>query len=441
MSETKPVTWYDDPSHFRKTSRREFLYVGLVGGLGLSLGKMMKLHAEEALVTSPKAESLIHIFLPGGASAQESWDPKPFAPIEYRGPLGTIETKLPGIRFSEHMKETAKIADKITVVRSMTHGEAAHERGTHNMFTGYRPSPALNYPAMGSVVSHELGSRNNLPPYVCIPNVPNEFAGSGYLSTAHGPFSLGSDPANKGFSVRDLNMHNGITPERFDRRRNILQTVDDHFRTLEKSDAITAMDSFYQSAYALVSSKEAREAFNLAAEPEAIRNQYGQHEAGQRMLMARRLVEGGVRFVSLTYAGWDHHANIARALEKQLPNFDQAYAALIRDLDQRGMLDKTLVMVTSEFGRTPKINKDAGRDHWPRVFSVAFAGGGFKRGMVYGTSDPTGSEPDQDPLTVENMSATVFSQLGIKPEKKLMAPGNRPIDIVRGGEVVTDLLA
>ncbi|RYD39151.1 MAG: DUF1501 domain-containing protein, partial [Verrucomicrobiaceae bacterium] len=229
MSEIKPVTWFDDPSHFRRASRREFLYVGLVGGLGLSLGNFFKLQAAEAAAAQPlvaKAESLIHIFLPGGSSAQEMWDPKPLAPIEYRGPIGSIETSIPGVRFSEYMKNTAKIADKITVVRSMTHGEAAHERGTHNMFTGYRPSPAIQYPAMGSVVSHELGSRNNLPPYVCIPNLPNEYASSGYLSTAHGPFSLGSDPANKGFSVRDLNMANGITPERFDRRRDILNTVD-----------------------------------------------------------------------------------------------------------------------------------------------------------------------------------------------------------------------
>lgn len=444
MSDIRPVTWHDDPAHFRKTSRREFLYVGLVGGLGLSLGNFFQLRAEEAALTTaiaPKAESLIHIFLPGGSSAQEMWDPKPFAPIEYRGPYGTIETKLPGVRFSEHMKNTAQIADKITVVRSMTHGEAAHERGTHNMFTGYRPSPALQYPAMGSVVAHELGSRNNLPPYVCIPNMPNEYAGSGYLSTANGPFSLGNDPANKDFAVRDLNMSSGISSEQFDRRRNILSTVDDHFRTLEKSDALSAMDSFYQAAYGLVSSKEAREAFNLSAEPEAIRKEYGENEAGGRMLMARRLVEGGVRFVSLTYGGWDMHANIGKGIEQNVPKFDQAYAALITDLDRRGMLDKTLVMVTTEFGRTPKINKDAGRDHWPRVFSVAFAGGGFKRGFVYGSSDATASEPENDPLTVENMAATIFKQLGINPEKKLMAPGNRPIDIVRNGQAVAELLA
>jgi len=446
MSENKPVTWFDDPSHFRKPSRREFLYTGLIGGLGLTLGDFFKLRAAQTstpgIVAPPAvAKSIIHIFMPGGWSAQESFDPKPYAPIEYRGPLGSIDTKLDGVRFSEHLKETAKIADKITVVRSMTHGEAAHERGTHNMFTGYRPSPALQFPSMGSVVSHELGSRNNLPPYVCVPNMPNEFAGSGYLSTAHGPFSLGGDPANNGFAVRDLNMHSGITPERFERRRNILSTVDEHFRTLEKSDSLDAMDSFYQAAYALVSSSDAREAFNLAAEPDAIRTKYGRNEAGQRMLMARRLVEAGVRFVSMTYGGWDMHAKIQEGITRSLPPFDQAYAALIRDLDERGLLDSTIVMVTSEFGRTPKINKDAGRDHWPRVFNIVFAGGGFKRGQVYGTSDPTGSEPDQDPLTVENMAATVFHQLGIAPEKKLIAPGNRPIDIVRNGTVVSELLA
>ena len=441
MNENKIITWNDDPAHFRKVNRREFLYAGLVGGIGLSMGEFLKLRAAEGDTYEPTAESLIHIYLPGGCAHQETWDPKHLAPIEYRGPLGTVDTAIPGVKFSEYMKETAKIVDKITVVRSMTHGEAAHDRGTHNMFTGYRPSPAIQYPSFGAVVSHELGSRNSLPPYVCVPGQPNEFAGTGYMSSAYGPFSLGSDPASSGFTVRDLNMAKGLTPERFDRRRNILQAVDDHFRTLEKSDAITAMDGFYQSAYALVSSPQAREAFNLAAEPQKIRDEYGMHEAGQRMLMARRLVESGVRLVSLTYGGWDMHAGIANAMNRQLPKFDQAYAALIRDLDRRGMLDKTLVMVSSEFGRTPKINTNAGRDHWPKVFSVAFAGGGFKRGYIHGSSDPTGSEPAEDALTVENMATTVYRCLGINADKRLMAPGSRPIDIVRGGTVVQDLLA
>ncbi len=441
MSDSKPITWHDDPAHFRRTSRREFLYAGLVGGLGLTMGDYFKLRANETDVFEPTAQSIIHIFLPGGSAHQETWDPKPLAPIEYRGPLSAIDTAIPGVKFSQHLQRTAKIADRLTIVRSMTHGEAAHERGTHNMFTGYRPSHAIQYPSLGAVVSHELGSRNNLPPYVCVPGVPNEFAGTGYLSSAFGPFSLGGDPGNANFAVRDLNMHGGITPERFDRRRNILAAVDDHFSTLEKSDALSAMDSFYQAAYSLVSSKEAREAFHLAAEPDAVRDAYGRNEAGQRMLIARRMVEAGVRFVSLTYGGWDMHGGIANGITNQVPAFDQAFAALITDLEKRGMLEKTLVMVSSEFGRSPKINKDAGRDHWPKVFSVVFAGGGFKKGLVYGSSDPTGAEPAEDPLTVENMACTVYRCLGINADKRLMAPGNRPIDIVRGGEVVKDLLA
>jgi hypothetical protein len=441
-NEQKAVTWMDDPAHFRTASRREFVFAGLAGGLGLSLGNFMQLRAEAAkqqLVA--KADSIIHIYLPGGAAHQEMWDPKPFAPIEYRGPLGTVDTNLPGVKFSQYMKDSAKIADKITVVRSMTHGEAAHERGTHNMFTGYRPSPAVAYPAFGSVISHEFGSRNNLPPYVCVPNMPNEFAGTGYLSNAFGPFSLGGDPATKGFKVRDLNMNASVDQARFDRRRSILETVDNHFRTLEKSDALAAMDSFYQSAYSLVSSQAAREAFNLDAESESIRNEYGSNAAGQRFLMARRLVEAGVRMVSVTFGGWDMHAGIAKGMERQLPDFDKAYAALITDLDRRGMLDRTIVMLSSEFGRTPKINKDAGRDHWPRVFSVAFAGGGFRRGYVHGSSNATAAEPETDALTVENMAATVYNQLGIQHDKNLMAPGDRPVAIVKNGQVVNELIS
>lgn len=442
MSKKSSHSCCGDPLHVhaRSQSRREFLYVGLVGGLGLTLGDFFRLRAAEAAAEA-KAKALIHIFLPGGISSHEFLDPKPLAPVEIRGPFGTIPTKLDGVYFNEFMKETAQIADKITIVRSMTHGEAAHERGTHNMFTGYRPSPAIQYPSMGSVVSHELGGRNDLPPYVCIPSQPNPYAGSGYLSNAYGPFSLGGDPGNEKFSVRDLTLPADVDHERFQQRQNILATVDAHFRELEKSDALDAMDSFYQRAYGMVSSQSAREAFNLKAEPDAIKEEYGRNDAGLRMLMSRRLVESGVRFVSMVYGGWDHHKDVKQGIEKGLPKFDKAYAALIRDLDRRGMLDSTLVMVTTEFGRTAKINKDAGRDHWPRVFSIALAGGGIKRGSVYGSSDPTGAEPDENPLTVEDFATTIYQQLGIDATKRLMSPGNRPIDIVRGGQVVKDLIA
>lgn len=444
MDMNQPPAWSANSHRPFMHSRRDFLYSGAAGALGLTLGDLLSLRAAEAESSAPlvaKADSLIHIFLPGGAAAQELWDPKPLAPSEYRGPLSTVQTNIPGVAFSQYLSKTAQVADRMTIVRSMTHGEAAHERGVHNMFTGYRPSPALLYPSIGSVVSHELGSRNQLPPYVCVPNIPNESAGTGYLSTSFGPFGLGSDPAANGFKVRDLSLPPTVSDERFDRRRSMLETVDAHFRNVEKSDAIHAMDSFYQAAYGLISSKSAREAFDLAAEPAAIRDEYGRHEAGQRCLMARRLVEGGVRMVSVTFGGWDHHTNIAKNMERNAVPFDQALAALIRDLERRGMLERTLVMVSSEFGRTPKINKDAGRDHWPRVFSVAFAGGGFKRGLVYGSSDAICAEPENNPLTIENMAATVYNQLGIKHDKPLMAPGNRPVAIVKNGEVVSDLVA
>ena len=444
MSKPFVPSWCKSQDHLWRPNRREFLYVGLVGSLGLSLGNLFKAQAAETSASAAaqaRAKSIINIYLPGGMAAQETLDPKMLAPIEYRGPLGTVKTKLDGIYFSEAMKETAQIADKICVVRSMTHGEADHDRGTHNMFTGYRPSPAIHYPSFGSVISHELGPRNNLPPYVCIPSMPNSFAGTGYLGSAYGPFSLGGDPADKGFKVRDLNLPTGIDEQRFSERRDMRSAVDAHFSALEKSDALDGMDSFYQRAYSLLSSDKARAAFSLNDEADKLRDQYGRNAAGQRMLLARRLVEAGVRFVSLTYGGWDHHDNIKNGITSQMPKFDQAFAALIRDLDTRGLLDSALVMVTTEFGRTPKINATAGRDHWPRVFNIILAGGGIKRGLVYGSSDPTGGEPDNNPLTVEDMAFTVYNQMGIDPSKNLLAPGNRPIKIVKDGEIVKELLA
>jgi hypothetical protein len=421
------------------------MYVGFAGGLGLSLPELLKTEAKAAAKFYPTregvAKSLIHIYLPGGMAHQESFDPKPFAPAEYRGPFKAIDTKLSGVQFSENMKEMAAIADKITVIRSMTHREAAHERGTHNMFTGYTPSPALQYPSFGSVVAHELGSQNNLPPYVCVPSQPNEFAGTGYLSSAYGPFSLGADPAAAGFTVKDLSLPNGVDDARFTRRRNLLEAVDSHFRSMEKADSIDAMDSFYHSAYGLISSQKAREAFNIEKEDGKLRDRYGRNQAGQRMIMARRLVEAGVRLVTLTYGGWDHHDNIQSAFKGQGAELDKALATLIRDLDERGMLDSTMVMVSSEFGRTPKINNTDGRDHWPRVFSTVLAGGGVKRGFVYGSSDSLAAEPDSDPMSVQDFATTVYNQLGITADKELIAPGPRPIEIVAEGKVIKDLLS
>ncbi len=290
-------------------SRRGFITVGALGGLGITLGdflRMRQAQAEQKFYESKEgpAKSVIFIYLPGGMCHQETFDPKPFAPIEYRGPMGSINTNVEGVRINQTWKHTAQVANKIAICRSMTHGEAAHERGTHNMFTGYRPSPALQFPSMGSVVAHEFGPRNNLPPYVCVPNQPNQFAGTGYLSSSYAGFSLGADPASGNFKVRDLNLPNGVDTARFSTRRRMLDVVNNHFQQTEKSDSLDAVDSFYQRAYAMISSQKAREAFDINKEDEKTRNEYGKNQAGSRLLMCRRLVEAGVRFVTTTYGHW-----------------------------------------------------------------------------------------------------------------------------------------
>lgn len=424
--------------------RREFLRVGVVGSLGLTLGDYfaMQARADQKNYVSKEgaAKSVIQIVLPGGMAHQESWDPKPDAALEYRGPFGVAKTKLPGVVLSENFKSVAGVADKMTIVRSIAGKEADHGRASYTMFTGYRKSPAIEHPALGAVVSHEFGPRKDLPPYVAVPSA-SEYGGTGYLGSQFGPFGIGSDPARAGYKVRDLMLPPGVDDRRFSTRREIRGVVDDHFRTQAKSaEALGAMDEFYQRAYALISSPAARDAFDIEKETAATRQKYGPSEAGPRFLLARRLVEAGVRFVTVSYGGWDMHAGLENAMRRQAPGLDGALAGLIRDLDDRGLLASTIVLVTSEFGRTPKINASAGRDHFPRVFSLAVAGGGFKKGLVYGSSNSTASEPEEDPVRVEDVLTTVYHQLGINADKELMAPGARPIEIIDGGTVVKDLL-
>ena len=424
--------------------RRGFMHVGFLGGLGLSLSDYFRLQAraDQKFYESKEgpAKSVIFIFMPGGMCHQETFDPKPYAPIEYRGPMNSIDTKVEGVRINEAWKQTAAVGDKLAICRSMTHGEAAHERGTHNMFTGYRPSPALVFPSMGSVVAHEFGPKNNLPQYVCVPGQPNQFAGTGFLSSSYAGFSLGADPASGNFKVKDLNLPGGVDEGRFTRRRRILDAVNNHFKSKEKSDSLDAVDTFYSRAYSLISSQKAREAFDINKEDGKLRDEYGRNAAGARLLLARRLVESGVRFVTTTYGGWDMHSNIAGGIRGQVPPFDQAFGALIRDLTNRGLLDSTLVCIASEFGRTPKINGNAGRDHWPKVFSVLMAGGGLKQGIVYGSSNSVASEPEENALTVEDWATTIYNRLGIVADKELMSPGDRPIEIVKGGKVRKELI-
>jgi hypothetical protein len=290
-------------------------------------------------------------------------------------------------------------------------------------------------------VAHEYGPRNDLPPYIAIPGAGDPFLGTGYLGSAYGPFSVGGEPSEKNFQVRDLNLPEGVDPARMEARRSLLSAVDSHFKELESGDALDAMDSYYQRAYALISSQAAREAFNISAEPDDLRDRYGRSAMGQRLLLSRRLVEAGARFVSVIDGGWDHHEKIKQAMEGRVPPLDQGVATLIADLESRGLLEQTMVVLSTEFGRTVRINKDGGRDHWPKAFSVVLAGGGIKGGVIHGKTDAYGSEPTDSPVGPGDIAATIFTQLGIDPERKLMSPGDRPIDIVRGGAPIGNVIA
>ena len=299
MSKKSGYQYCGGQDHSWSPNRRDFMFTGALGGmgLGLPLGDLLtnEAHAagedwkDVAKQSKPgKAKNIIQIYLPGGSAHQETWDPKYLAPQEYRGPLGSVETKIRGERFSQYLTKSAAIADKLTVIRSLTHSEAAHERGTHNMMTGVRPSPATVFPSFGSIVSHEFGPRKNLPPYVAIPS-QSGYGGTGYLGSAYGAFSLGADPGSSSFRVRDLALPSGIDEKRFTKRKDMRSIVDAHFSSLEKADTLAGMDTFYQRAYAMISSPEARAAFDINKEPAKVRDRYGRNTAGGRLLLARRV--------------------------------------------------------------------------------------------------------------------------------------------------------
>ncbi len=419
-------------------SRRRFLKGSAALGAAAALPLDPRMLGPLTPRTEPRATAVIQVFLQGGMSHLDTLDPKSEAPVDVRGPFRSIATNVDGLRFTEVCRNLARVADKLTVIRSMTHTEAAHERGIHNMLTGYRPSPAITYPSFGAVVSHELGVRNHLPPYVCIPRAGRVDYGTGYLSSAFGPFSVGDEPSRKGFEVKDLGPSQKLDGDRAERRRQLLEGLDAGFEA--RADSVRATQEFYRQAWQLIDSDKAQEAFRVDQEPEKVRKAYGATRMGQRLLLARRLVEAGVRFVAVPSGGWDNHENISSALRRRMPEVDLGLAALIRDLDDRGMLDNTMVLLSTEFGRTPRVNQTRGRDHWPRVFSVLGAGGGLRRGHVHGATDSSGSDPEVAPVSPADLAATMFSQLGIDPEKRLMSPGGRPIDIVREGRVLQELL-
>ena len=429
-----------------KHNRRTALKMCLGSAFGLSLADIL-----QANPNAP-AKSVIHLNLSGGFSAQESWDPKPEAPIDYRGSFGVLKTGN-GYHFSENFPRMAQISDKITGVRSMHCKIPDHGPATYHLFTGYLPTTVIDYPQMGSVIAHEYGIRNNMPPYIAIPNGNSFAGGTGYLSSKYGVFELNADPGGRGdFNVKDLSLPGGVSARQFERRTKARAVLESSLqdRKVDKSQLGT-MKQFYEQAYTLLNSEAAQKAFTLEGESDTTRELYGQGyilnyrrqpaAVGARLLMARRLVDAGVRFVSVDYGGWDNHKSIRDAYLDKGPALDHAIAGLISDLDQRGMLDETLVMVTTEFGRTPRVNTANGRDHWARSYSMMLAGGGITRGQIYGASDATANEPDKNPVALEDFLCTVYHQLGIDSNKELLAFGTRPIEIVKGGKVVKGLLA
>src|SRR5262245_10024009 len=439
--------------------RRDMLRIGSAGLLGLSLAQVLKLEAlaadrakeSDGGKVKKTAQSVILVWLPGGPATIDMWDLRPEAPEGIKGEFKEIATKAAGIKICEHLPKMAQVMDKVTVVRSLYHTIPSHGPATVFMTTGNKPTPALQYPSLGSLASKLLTVDKGIPPYVAFNDVRGGTAGqSGYLGTSYNPFMVeggggGGKGAGPSFSlrVRGISLPQGFTLEDLDKREKLLKSFDKGLADLDKdADLVDGLDTFHKQALEILRSEKTRKAFNLGQEKQELRDKYTTQPFGTGLLAARRLVEAGVRFVSLSVGGWDTHGQNFQALKtRNLPALDQPLATLISDLDERGLLDSTIVMVAGEFGRTPKINKNAGRDHWARSMACVLAGGGFKRGYAHGTTDPQGMAPATLPCTPDDVSSTIFHCLGVDPHLELQTPTGRPVQLFREGRVVEKLLA
>ena len=441
-------------------NRRDFLQVGTLGAAGYSLAQHAQAKEQGLIADGNDNRSVIMIFNLGAPSQLDTWDMKPDAPSEIRGPFNPIATSAPGVEISEIFPRHAEIADRISFVRSCFHTSAAvHDAGWQMMQTGRQFSGGVNTPHAGAVASYLQGRRTDLPPFVILPelmgrgggNLPNGQAG-GFLGKSHDPFALNADPSTDNFQVPDLLPPADIGTVRLDRRRRLRDLVDDTVKSFDASDNAKLLDSNFDTAYRMMTSSQAREAFDLSKEPAAVRDRYGRTRFGQCCLLARRLVEAGVRFVTINTfltvfdeITWDIHGSkpftsIEGMKNDVAPMYDQAYSALITDLVDRGMLDDTLVCNLAEFGRTPRVNPAGGRDHWPQCFTTYFAGGGVTGGQIVGRSDPIGGVPDERPCDPGNIVATIFRSLGYNLESHLPGPAGRPFPLVDFGKQAIDEL-
>jgi hypothetical protein len=431
-----------------KLSRRQALKIGATGFIGgLTLPRLFQMEATASTGEQPKARSCIFLFLQGGPSTIDMWDMKPDAPVEIRGPYRPIRTNVVGTMVGEHCHRCATVADKYTILRTHSHNDNGHTTGSHYLLTGYRPNFAdgansrvpVNelYPSIGSIVSRELGARANMPPYINMPH-PLTAGGPGFYGAEHAPFVIESDPVQPDFEVRDLRPDDRVSSTREVRRQRALRNIESQANL---TGSAATMGTYYNMARDLIASPAARRAFDLRSEPENLRARYGHSSLGQSALLSRRLVEAGCRFVGVDHGSWDTHFTCFPSLERDLiPHADQAFSALVTDLHDRGMLDSTLVVMMGEMGRTPRINNQAGRDHWSQAQSVLFAGGGVRPGRVIGATDRTAAVPTADPISIADILRTIFHLMGIDSDKTYLTPLGRPVPIVSGGNLIRELI-
>ncbi len=424
--------------------RRNFLRVGALSALGLSLPEFLRAKAN-AGVRKDKDVSCILLWLRGGISHIDSFDPKPEAPSEIRGEFAAIATNVPGIQICDPLPMLAQHQDKYSILRSLNPKNGSHGVADAYMMTGHPFNPALTYPAFGAVVSKEKGDRNKMPPYIQVGTaIDQRFGGgvAGFLGDQYNPFVLPGDASSPNFTVRDVSLTNGLDRERFERRMKVLDTVDTWQSKFEgNAPGVEATDTFYQKAYSLITAPQAKKAFDLSTEDPRMRDRYGRNSLGQGCLLARRLIDSGVRFVTVTDDGWDTHQNNFVSLKSRLlPRLDSALSALLQDLSDRGTLDSTLVVTLSDFGRTPKINPSAGRDHWSTAGIALLAGGGIAHGRTVGQTNALAELPTEAPYYTEDLGATIYHSLGISLDTTHQTPDGRPVRINYEGRVIRELI-
>jgi hypothetical protein len=424
-------------------SRRTFLRVGALGLGGLTLPGLLRWQAQ-AGQPGRSRKSVILIWQAGGPSHIDMYDLKPLAPAEVRGEFKPIATNVPGIQISEHLPRQAKVMDKLALLRSAFHTNAGHGMGSQWMLTGYQPTIEVNdniYPSCGSVAARMKGANEpGLPAYVNLPRALN-LGKAAYLGAAYNPFAPDSDPNQEGFQVRNLRLPGRVDASRLERRKELLKDLDDIRRDIDTAGDIKGLDTFYRDAMEMVTNRKAQDGFNIAREPARLREAYGRNDLGQCCLLARRLVEAGVTYVTIQAGGgWDTHGDNFKQLKSNLlPKFDQALAALVSDTYDRGLGNDVLVMAMGEFGRTPRINPGAGRDHWPGAMTIVYSGGGLKMGQAIGTTNALAEYPTSKPATVGSVLATMYHVLGIDHTHVFYDQAQRPLPILNEGEPIREL--